>query len=441
MAMQPNYLKVHELDYEIKIRDVVPTGNSDDKRKILRGLLSQADANRSFYTIKNPYLFATDAKEAQETLDDLLSKIQNFSGSKSDLEYKRLSSRLCHVSGRISRFVIESDEEESERQRLQMFLLSLEGELAERVAPVISIESSTPVDPNQMNSQTHFSFSNKSTPVYKWGLKKFSGEGSIMAFLEKVESLRISRNCSKEEVFASAGDLFDGQAWTWWYNNHTKGRFEGWEDLVLELKGTFLKGHYDRNLMDEIKSRKQSSKEKVSIFISVMESLFNRLTVVPSEEIIVDIIRENLLPDYVKALALHDIKTISQLQTLCKRLEDTPGFVTTSFRTRFMEPDLTRPMARPQAVCAVEVKCWNCLRTGHTYSQCREPRTCFCYGCGAKGIIKPKCQACSKNVKVTGRQNLDVAASTSFQVQETLEPTPSTSNSRKGKAPKKKNSN
>ncbi|KAL3279558.1 hypothetical protein HHI36_017065 [Cryptolaemus montrouzieri] len=53
-----------------------------------------------------------------------------------------------------------------------------------------------------------------------------------------------------------------------------------------------------------------------------MEAQFNRLTrSIPQQEI-VDIIRNNLLPDYMKALVLHDISTIPELTSLCERIED-----------------------------------------------------------------------------------------------------------------------
>ncbi|KAL3281651.1 hypothetical protein HHI36_004857 [Cryptolaemus montrouzieri] len=53
-----------------------------------------------------------------------------------------------------------------------------------------------------------------------------------------------------------------------------------------------------------------------------MEAQFNTLTrSIPQQEI-VDIILNKLLPDYVKALVLHDISTIPELTSLCKRIED-----------------------------------------------------------------------------------------------------------------------
>lgn len=399
MAVQVNALILHELDYEIKIREVEPKGNMDEKRKLLRGLLSQESANRSFAQIKNLYGFKTDKKEILESLSSIKTKIGEFSGSKNDNKYKGLATRLWHVSGRISRMNTESEEQISEKKDLKNQVIILEADLDEKVSPL----TSTPLTLAPALPNFDFNSLNKSVPVHKWGIQKFTGEGSLMAFLEKVESLRISRNCSTDELFASAGDLFDSQAWTWWHNNHIKNRFSDWSDLVQKLKETFLRDQYDKKLLDEIKSRKQNTRESVTMFISSMEGLFYRLTTVPDEQEIVDIIRENLLSDYVKFLALKDISTISELTNMCKKLENsflaTSQYKTPSFKGRFLEPDLSCPkFSGSLGVNSMgSVKCWNCLDLGHKYNECQKPKNIFCYGCGLKNVLKSKCRTCSKN--------------------------------------------
>ncbi|KAH1015616.1 hypothetical protein HUJ05_013307 [Dendroctonus ponderosae] len=305
MGWQINALHAHELDYKIQLRGLKPKGPVDDRRKILRGLLSQESANLSFTQPKNSCKFDRDHREILESLVDLRAKISDFVGTSCDVKYKNLTTRLWYVTGRINRMIVGSDAEQKIQEDVLVQILMLESDLDSKLNPVTSTPNTTAPNPPQFDMPSH------SVPVYKWGLNKFTGEGSIMAFLERVEALRVSRNCSIEELFASAGDLFESQAWTWWHNHHLKNRFVNWEDLVEKLKETFLRDHYDRNLLEEIKSKKQDSKEPVAMFISSMEGLFNRLIVAPSEKDIVEIIQENLLPDYVKALALQDISSIA----------------------------------------------------------------------------------------------------------------------------------
>lgn len=219
MAYFVNALFSHELEYEILVRGIQPSGNTDDKRKILRGLLSQESANRSFAEIRNTLDFEDDHAGILDSLPTLEIKVVVFNGNKNDNKYKSLTTRFWHLSGRISRMNITSDEEEKIKQDLQLQLLLLEGEIDNKIQPA----TSTPVAINV--GSDHFNLPSKSVPVYKWGLAKFTEEGSLMAFLEKVETYRVSRSCTTDEVFASAGDLFDSHAWTWWHNNHSKGRF------------------------------------------------------------------------------------------------------------------------------------------------------------------------------------------------------------------------
>lgn len=48
LRMEPNYLKVKELHYELNIHKIKPTGNVDVKRELFRGALCQESANRNY---------------------------------------------------------------------------------------------------------------------------------------------------------------------------------------------------------------------------------------------------------------------------------------------------------------------------------------------------------------------------------------------------------
>lgn len=41
------------------------------------------------------------------------------------------------------------------------------------------------------------------------------------------------------------------------------------------------------------------------------------------------------------------------------------------------------------------VICWNCDDMGHTYADCAAARRLFCFGCGAKNLIRTQCPKCS----------------------------------------------
>lgn len=54
--------------------------------------------------------------------------------------------------------------------------------------------------------------------------------------------------------------------------------------------------------------------------------------------------------------------------------------------------------------------CWNCDDMGHTFMDCPAARQIFCYGCGAKNVVRPQCPKCSAarlqgNAQRNGRPN------------------------------------
>lgn len=453
--MDPNHLKLNELNYELKIRGLEISGTVEVKRKILRGSLNQENANRSFSgTCANPYSFDDDVKEMKDTVSDLQSVIDNFSGSKEDPSFKRISSRLAHLSNRYQRLKVDTDEHEKYRKDLQYLILGLEADFDLKLSP----SSSTPINvspPVQINPQP------RSVAPYKWNIF-FTGSDhneSVNSFLEKIESLREARNISKDELFHSACDLFKGSAWTWFLSN--KHRVNSWDELVQKLKQDFLPYFYDEDLEREINSRTQGSNERVALYISAMEALFNRLSKKPDELVIVNKIRRNLLPFYISNLALHEPKTIVELSDLCRKLEESHLWserYKPPPRNGILEPDLSCPSGSStffpknyrmsknlssNISVLSNIKCWNCDMAGHSYSQCQEKKILFCYGCGNKNTVKPKCVKCNPKNLPSRNRNLDAVSCQNIQGPELNQPSTSQTNTsnkkKKGKQSPKRN--
>lgn len=270
------------------------------------------------------------------------------------------------------------------------------------------------------DGKTHrMCFKSKTTPVRHWNLK-FSGDDntSVGAFLADVEDRRVANNMSFRELFLAAGDLFLGSALVVYRS--CRGRIDSWQELEVKLRNAFQDPDYDRRLVREIESRKQGLEETVTVYIAKMRSLFSRLTKPKHEEDMLDIIEENILPDYQSALALQTYSNVDQLEKILLRLEKgrlrALRFDTKPSRN-LLEPDLAyKPKTRRDnvRVSAFEsrsvnlernqskpkrsssaVTCWNCKLQGHVFSDCRKPRTIFCYGCGKENVIKSKCPTCN----------------------------------------------
>lgn len=463
--MDPNHLKTNELTYELKIRNLEPSGSVDSNRKILRGFLSQESANRSFHeTITNPYSHDNDVTEITQTLDDLKNIITDFRGNKSEPVFKRISSRLFHVSNRINQLRTADDDEDKVKKTLLYRLLELEADLDIKVSQSTSTPTQVSAPVNSIAP------SRPSIAPYKWNIS-FTGSNnkeSVNSFLERVELLREARGVTKNELFNSACDLFKGPAWTWFLN--CKSRVNNWDELVVKLKEDFLPYFYDDDLEREINSRTQGQNERVSLFISSMEGLFNRLTHKPDEQVIVNRIRRNLLPFFISNLALHKPKTIAELTDLCRHLEESRVWSERyrpppTFRNNLLEPDLSCPYEsgssfrpkshssnpslpprssgayknfdfrnRAQNVSVLSnVRCWNCDEVGHRFNSCPMKRQLFCFGCGMRNVTKASCQNCSPKNGTGGARSLDAVTSQPSQNPEKDQPSSSQPKPNKGK--------
>lgn len=248
--------------------------------------------------------------------------------------------------------------------------------------------------------------------VHKWNLK-FDGRSSLTDFLERADELRQSRGVTKLQLWRSATELFSGDALIWYRS--TRHTLNSWDELVQKLKCAFLPTDYELMLLDEIRERTQGSEERVTMYISVMENLFNRLEKKPSEKTRVDMIKRNLLPAYQHALALTDVNGVEQLTRLCRSVEDTNDRSQKfkpppSNQTRLLEPHLAYRRPKPPinvhemtvtnaASPRVMSECWNCGERGHLSRNCPQPARRHCYRCGAVGVTVRTCHTCSGNAR------------------------------------------
>nr|CAI5864685.1 unnamed protein product [Callosobruchus analis] len=168
-----------------------------------------------------------------------------------------------------------------------------------------------------------------SQDVSRWRLQ-FDGHSSVTNFLDRVEELRISRRVSKEQLLRSATELFSKDALYWLRTQN----FRTWDELVRKLREDFLPYDYEVDLWEEIRKRTQGSKEKVVMYVAIMENLFNKLgSSKPKEETRVELIRRNF--SIQSQLALH-IHSIPELVHLARSVEETACRV-----QKFLPPPIT----------------------------------------------------------------------------------------------------
>lgn len=434
IEINPTHLSINELNYELRIRRVVSCRGQDEKRKILRRLLVRQKTVKDLELHDPEFSFTTEQDEINATLESITQLVIEFEGNKDDSTFKRAKSRLSHISERISRLPIivgEDDEKERLSFKNEAFAtcISLEADLYDKItdqSPAVNNASSTSNSCIHSVSGTSQSLPNppyyKSIPVYKWG-ETFSGDKSTLSsFLENVEELRKARHVSKTELFESARDLFVGDARCWF--RQTIDNVKDWDALVEALKRDFRSPYHDDELWETIKCRIQMKSESVVIYFAKMNELFGQLTRIPAESTKLRYIRNNLIPEYRKAIAMTEVSSVSELYKLIKRLEDDDYLdiniqMPSSSRAETAKgnffktinapsyPNASKNYTRSPKLLTIDKKdnnipvnpdeCWNCHKKGHFYSECRARKSKFCYRCGLSNVTVRTCTHCQKN--------------------------------------------
>nr|CAI5826146.1 unnamed protein product [Callosobruchus analis] len=126
--MEVNRLKGDELTYELEIRGL-PIGNTvSEKRCLLREAFRKERLKVKEVPSRCNRPTHTELAVCSDKLDELKISICDFDGSNKENEFRRIYTRLCHVSSRLTRLVCDT-EQEVERYKLSRVVEQLICEL------------------------------------------------------------------------------------------------------------------------------------------------------------------------------------------------------------------------------------------------------------------------------------------------------------------------
>lgn len=272
---------------------------------------------------------------------------------------------------------------------------------------------------------------------------EYDGEStasSLIDFLKLVEAFKKSERMSEEDMMNGILHLLAGRARIWYLANSRL--MSSWEKLKNDMKGEFLPKNYDYNLLDKIRARKQRAGEDFGEYFTHMKVLFDSLSSAPSEQYKLYVVQANLSPKYANAIAPILIRSLNDLDNTCRRIDEMNSSMASqssglpfekrnhlsrfgsgfnrsyrdnnSFNSRgpmiheleTNEPEQAQVVTTNGEIMLVDanrrqaspIGCWNCGRTGHSFTQCPEPRDkIFCFRCGKANVTTTKCNNCSGN--------------------------------------------
>lgn len=440
--MTVNRLDKDELEWELKLRGL-KTGTTDEMRSQLSMALRLERSGESFRYPKYPFTFDDDEPAILKKCDEIAALLDTYGGGSNVSETQKLQTKLSHAMNRCDQMDAGGDaDNEVKKSELLTRLLVLydkfntrcnsvphpnanisvpaalnlvTGNLAGQFATgAQNIPTSSPIVNVPSAMVSHHSLS-KMLPPHKWGLEKFCGTPkslSITAFFERVEELCIARNVPMDVLLDSGVDLFSGKAYQFYKD--VRLRVQTWDELRDEFKREYLSAYHTDELFDELRKRTQHSSESIGVYLAIMSSYFNRLGCPIPEEAKVSIILKNLHPFYQDRLRDPLPKTLEELRTLCRRMEDRRDAINsyvepTSRRGNILERDLafvevesTQQLERVDVATTSSssdkgksIVCFRCKKPGHRAIGCILPKMIRCFKCDEEGYTTKTCPKCN----------------------------------------------
>lgn len=398
-----------ELEYELNIRGMLASADTVDsmKSKLRSALKAEASEESTYTNIKYPYAYKEDMEALTKKLEEITRLVEAYRASSKETEFVKAKSKADYALRRAGRVVYDNDAQHQAVLDIRSQIIVLTGKLftVESESELedddlgfskITLTASTPKKARVVENN-----SGTISEVGKWNLK-FKGDhnGSVNAFLERAEELRLAKGLSKTQLFKAAVELFDDKALIWFRAN--RKRIGGWDKLIEELRAEFLPADYDDRLWEEIRHRTQGDDETMGVYVAIMEQMFSRLNDQCDEAKKLKILKRNISPFYQQQLAHSVVETTNDLVRLGKVVETTrasiEAFKPPSKAKQTLEPDLAyRGTSMTRRCDAIQVetrlKCRNCGHEGHDFRDCRMILKCF--GCGRPGVKRYNCPQCS----------------------------------------------
>lgn len=285
----------------------------------------------------------------------------------------------------------------------------------------------------------------------------FSGdrEEDVNLFLQNFDKVADLFAISDDNKRKFLPELLRGNAAVWHRSNSTQ--WNTWSELVHALETVYCKFESDIQRKIDLLQRTQAHLETMDHFTASVKSLNTKLKKPLTDDELLELIKQNIHPDYVDFIYNKNPSTLQELEKLAREFEKRknlkkayrppPGKLltdeefgdlslhkkestsgnftpnknfyktktaatqiecgtiprieegqqivfTTPVRTTSTSP-VPASTQSTQTGSINKICCYNCKQLGHVFQNCRLPRRIFCYHCGKDDVFSPDCDCAS----------------------------------------------
>ncbi|XP_063540809.1 uncharacterized protein LOC134749720 [Cydia strobilella] len=454
-------LQKPELEYEVRIRGVTPASSVEELRKQIVKLSKDFPSE---HILESPLEASQDLNGCLEVLTKIQSNLDSADPTIPVL--MRTQNMLNHLYNRIARITRSDDVKKEYDEVVKEFdLLTKKFKTLQANKPFSSTAgagsaSSFGSGPAVPELQNVISVTCDRTSADLAKLK-FNGTTCVRSFIQRVDEFIKARNIPASKILNYCTEIFQDNALHWYRS--VRDKVDSWSELAALLRKDFDQSDYDYRLDTEIRGRTQGERESITIYLSIMDGMFSRLSNPPSEAEKLRILLHNIRPCYASTLAASstEISTIDSLRSLCRNYETYH-----SRHSQFQEPPrVTSDTVAPEFAYSRESNkstnkfnnntynkqnyafnnnynkgqyskntnynqnqnkaqqqnyvhsvsntaqnnkqqpyCPRCRSNTHHIRQCQASRDVICFKCGMKDVKTPDCPVCNKN-KNKGTKN------------------------------------
>lgn len=157
-----------------------------------------------------------------------------------------------------------------------------------------------------------------------WRIKFTGSSGglSVENFIYRIESLTLQTLQGNFDLLCrNASSLFEGKAADWFWRYHRSVSFVSWSDLCRALRQQYSDSRSDVDIRELKRDRKQKPGELFDKFYDSVVELTDRLKEPLSSDMLVEILRRNLLPEIQHEILNLRITCLQELRDICRRRE------------------------------------------------------------------------------------------------------------------------